>query len=169
MDALTQITSELIASFAPVYDEWAKKLSASSTLTAATAGKNACKILEEDVRDFGLGLMNVDKIGKTPELAYIAEAVAHLRIPNVQMEHEKNLDYQTDRVLGELKAAPAVTLAVPLCIKISREVNDAGSYSKNLLDLKQCFMRLADAVFMRDGNLSSEELATLKTLDSLLG
>ena len=162
-------TDALCEAFLPVYDYWAKTLSSSSSIVNKTSGKNAYKILEEDIIQLGLFVLGADAIGARTERSALADVAATLRVHNMHSDHEKNLTYLSDKILTEISGIAAGSLALPLSIHIAKEAVENGKYSKNLADINLAFLAFADALILRDGNISRQELDNIAHIKTLFG
>jgi hypothetical protein len=137
------------------------------------------RMLEHDIICMGSFFGTIDEFGQMAELTLLAECVAYIRMYRSGLEHKKSLDYWTDIALEELhalkfssnmhKQSVADILEQLKTWQMQQELLELGRISEDAANiLSRYYLQVADLFLLRNGIITSRQLAIMRELESTL-
>ena len=170
------IADKLHALFSPVYESWkVAGAKASQKLCNEAKGKNATQILSADLKELGRYVICGDDRATRIELGLLVDVLSALQAKGDAraqayaadaLAQEMGIDHVQNKGSRLVPSPDAMDL--PLSLRINLDAEELKLHVKPTAMLRDIFIEYIHATVLRDGMLTSDEIAHAKQVEEIL-
>jgi hypothetical protein len=159
IDAIVQ---QILEELEPIVSAWKKNHPVDATFVPDSA-RNC---LYQDVYNIGYVVFTADNLGQKLEIRTLAETLATLAKGKNHPDHEEMESRLAEKITKSVKNGDRLDPTLPKSIQLARAFDKRNNTKRGKI-IEGLFDQLLDSFVLRDGNVTSEELALVKRYEEL--
>lgn len=159
---MQQIIDDLLETLEPIVAAWKRN----HPVNAKHIPDSARACLYQDIYALGYVIFTADRLGQGMEIRTLAELLATIAKGPTHPDRNAMEQRLVDKITASVTAGKKLQPSLPQSISVARAFDDRNNTSE-APKIEHLFDKLLDCFILRDGNVTSEELAVVKAYEDL--